>query len=469
MSPASFSRRQLISRASDLLEEWTGFALRDTSPQRIAETFGRRARQLGYADPKAYLEALDNLPPTADEPQQLVNVITNGLTAFWRDTPQLSALRSLLHHLEGPAGSVEPIYLWCAGVSTGEEAYTVAMIADEESVDVSILGTDVNTEFIDTARRGIYSDWSLRRLDPSRRHTYLSPVDSNHWSADHAAFDNVRFAHHNVLDTPPRSDHPDGRWDIVLCRNVLIYFSADATSRALQNLADVLAADGYLMFGSSEQIHPERLGPEAPSLRPIRQGGGFLYRPGQSSTGRTIEPGSWNPDDPPDAGQLPAIPRSNNLSNLEETTSDVSESDTVVDLLDTTAEHLEDGQLDLALACLEAALGYDPFHIESHCLMGTVLQSQGATKQAVEAFQKALFLEPDHWYAAHRSASIHESRGDAEPARRAHRRTLDGLNKARDPVDNTRVLHRVIGATARVRQQARRSAEEFLRLHGSTS
>ena len=461
----SISRREIIARASELLESWTGFELRETAPGRIAETFEHRASVHGYDSPADYLDALKNLPQTADEPQQLVNLITNGLTAFWRDQPQLSALRSLLNHLHVPGLSTEPIHIWCAGVSTGEEAYTAAMIADEESVPVEVLGTDVNTDFIDTARRGLYSDWSLRRLDATRRDNYLEPVDQNHWRIDDDALNSVRFQNHNVLNPPPPSNHPDSKWDLVLCRNVLIYFSQTARARALRHLAQAATEDGYLMFGSSEQIHLERLGPDAPPLRPIRQGGGFLYRPGKSRTGQTIEPGNWNVDQSPD---LPHIPRTDDLSSLEETTSDISESDTVADLLDTVAEHLEAGEHELALACLEAALGYDPFQIECHCLMGTVLQSLGALDQALETFQKALFLEPGHWFAVHRSAAIHQQRGDIDQARRAYRRTLEGLTGGSDVLDKTRVLGHLVGSRTQLRHQARRSAEEFLQIHGTT-
>ena len=464
MKTAPLERQQVIRMACELIEKWTGFTLRETTPHRISETFSRRAARLGYDDPRAYLEALRDLPPTAEEPQQLVNLITNGLTAFWRDEPQLSALRSILGHIHATLPTDTPVRVWCAGVSTGEEAYTVAMIADEESIPVDVLGTDVNTDFLDTARRRVYSNWSLRRLSAERQQTYLTPLDANNWKLDHPVFDSVRFDHHNLLQSPPTSGNNDGRWDIVLCRNVLIYFASASTTRALQHLANSLSENGYLMFGSSEQIHPERLGPDAPSLRPIRQGGGFLYRPGPTRTGRTIEPGQWYVDPPEELPRLSA-PR----SGLEETTSDVGDNSTVVDLLHTAVNHLNDGDLELAAACLEASLGYDPFRVESHCLMGITLQSLGATHQAQEAFQKALFLEPNHWFASHRTASFLENSGDINAARRAFRNTLESLGRPYDPLDTSHLLRSVVGAVQPLRHHAQRQSEDFLRTHGLQS
>ena len=480
MMGSPIPHRKVITGACNLLEEWTGFALRETAPRRIAQTFTDRAHHLGYDDPMAYLEALHDLPPTAEEPQRLVNLITNGLTAFWRDKPQLSALSSLLDHLHCPHTALEPLYVWCAGVSTGEEAYTVAILADEEDVDVHVLGTDINTDFLATARRGTYDEWSLRRLPTDRRDTYLRRINDRRWTTDHEAFANVHFDHHNLLDSAPASPHPDGKWDIILCRNVLIYFSNDATAQVLRHMTDQLADDGYLIFGSSEQLHPEDLGPEAPALRPIRRGGGFVYRPGKGCTGATIEPDSW-PREP--SGSFPSLPpiedhnspghtssptTLGDVSTLAETTSNVDDGDTVVELLHSAAEHIGDGELELAAHCLEAALGYDPFQVECHCLMGTILHSLGAAERATEAFQKALFLAPNHWYAAHRTAIIHEAHGDIDSARRAFRRTLRGLESSSDPVDDTYVLREVIDDIFRLRHQAKRQARAFLQLHDSS-
>lgn len=455
------TRRQVIARACELIEAWTGFEIRETAPQRIAETFETRAAMRGYDTPTAYLDALKDLPPTAEEPQRLVNLITNGLTAFWRDEPQLSALRSVLQHLDAGPPALEKIQIWCAGISTGEEAYTVAMIADEEDIAVDVLGTDINTDFLATARRGIYGDWSLRRLAAARRRKYLRRLDDHQWQVDHQAFEHLRFEHHNLMAPAPPSRHSDQRWDVILCRNVLIYFSAAASATAVSHMADALTRDGYLMFGSSEQFDPQRLGPSAPQLRPIRKGGGFLYRPGSVQTGHTIEPGRWQLDDD---GAIPPV-TATGVQGLEETTSDVRDNRSVIELLHTAKSHLDQGQPELTLACLEAALVYDPFHVECHCLMGVVLRSLGASQQAMESFQKALFLAPNHWFAAHHMANIQAERDDDDAARRAFLQVLKNLDGGDDPLQSTHVLGQLIGSRERIKHQARQQAENFLQSH----
>lgn len=454
----SSSHRALIAGVCALLEDWTGFDLRETTPQRIAEALTQRAASLGYADPAEYLQSLQRLRPTDEEPQLLVNLITNGLTAFWRDEPQLSALRSILRHLHEARSTSAPVHIWCAGVSTGEEAYTAAMIAHEEALPVHVLGTDINTDFLRSAREGIYSKWSLRRLSDERRDRFLRAVDRHHFQIDHPAFQAVSFLHHNLLDPPPPSLASDRRWDLVLCRNVLIYFSPAATSRALRNMASSLSEEGYLLFGSSEQVHPDRLGPDAPELRPLRQGAGFVYRPGSGRTGRTIEPGRLILSEEHHEPQVPQFQRE---IGLEETTSDAGQAQIVTDLLRSGADHLQGGGLDEALACFEACLGYDPFHVECHCLMGSLLQALGDPRRSLDAFQKALFLSPRHWFAAHRAATLHTQRGDPDAARLAHRRALQGLDAQEDPLDSSHVLRELLSPLEPLRSLARRQAEEL--------
>ncbi len=454
-------RHRVISDACSLLEEWTGFDLRETTPHRIADAFGRRATELGYDHPLAYLRQLRTQAPTDDEPQRLINLITNGLTAFWRDEPQLSALRSILNHLRDVRGG-RPITIWCAGVSTGEEAYTAAIIAHEEGVPVTILGTDINTDTLAAAREGIFSEWSLRRLSEDRRRQFLRRHDKHHFLARHAAFQDLRFQRHNLLASPPSSPAADGTWDVILCRNVLIYFSPDAMERALRRMADSLSPEGYLLFGSSEQISTDRMGPDAPHLRPLRHGAGFVYRPGKTRTGHTIQPGHIAFSAAPAGDPIIHAPGPIEPSGLDETTSDAGESGTVNDLLHAGAEHLRQGDLEDALACFEACLGYDPFHVECHCLMGAILQAIGATHQALEAFQKALFLAPRHWFAAHRTAVLHELRHDDDAARLAHKRTLEGLARHADPLDTSFVLRDLLTPVTGLREHAELRAREFL-------
>ncbi|MFW5968298.1 MAG: CheR family methyltransferase, partial [Persicimonas sp.] len=143
-----------VSRASALLSEWTGLELRGATPRRVDEFLKTRAQQLGYDSKSAYVDHLQSLEPDDPESQRLINLVTNGLTAFWRDKPQLDALATVLDKLREGRSNDQPVNVWCAGCSSGEEAYTVAMIADRHDVPTYVLGSDLNTEALASARRG---------------------------------------------------------------------------------------------------------------------------------------------------------------------------------------------------------------------------------------------------------------------------------------------------------------------------
>lgn len=437
--------QDLIDRAYDLLEHWTGFAHRDSAPHRLTQVLAKRAALLGFDSTHDYLDALTDRAPTEDEPQRLINLVTNGLTAFWRDDPQLSAFRSALRLLNSRRAPSSPVAIWCAGVSTGEEAYTLAIIADEEDIPVHILGTDINTDFLQRARLGIYESWSLRRLSDKRRNQYLTPLDHHRWQVNHRAFDHVRFAHHNLLSAPPPPPTPDPHWDLIICQNVLIYFSAETTAAVLEHFTQALSPSGFLLFGSTEQIYPERLSSSTPRLRPTRQGRGFLYRPATA-------PRKARDD------ELPPPPP---ISGLDEPTSDFSEQNTAQTLLEDATAHMAKGDIELAMACLEACLSYDPFHPEAHCMMGATLQALGASHSALTAFQKALFLEPDHWFAAYRSAAIYESLGQLDLASRGYHRTLQALDRQHDPLQTSPSLRSLLPPLQDLRELYRQNALQF--------
>jgi chemotaxis protein methyltransferase CheR len=470
-----------VGQACSLLSSWTGLELRGTAPRRVGEFLSVRAEQTGYASKEAYVAFLQTLSPTDDEPQQLINLVTNGLTCFWRDVPQLNALETVFSKLRDSRSANKPVNVWCAGCSTGEEAYTVAMIAAELDVPVHVLGSDLNTESLRHASEGVYGEWSLRRTEDEHRQRYFEPtgdqrfriIDALRADADEPV---VRFEHHNILTEAPRPPSADC-WDVIMCRNVLIYFSDEAMRSVLRHFSDRLHKDGYLLLGSSEQLHTANLSEDLVPFRAARQGGGFVYRLRATPPGRTalFPPRDADPDHqtPPPApsrsrsrSRLSPVDRSspagptapanptapagqsnsadllaattfdlNFQPSLEEETSDitcdVTTHEAANSLLDMALEHLSHERMEPALACCEATASYDPFVPENYCLMAYILTQEGASVQALETYRKALFLDPLNWLAALESARLHMRRGDALRARRSLRQAVEGLKSGK--------------------------------------
>ncbi len=408
----------LVKVACELISGWTGFELRSIAPERIRDFVERRSAQLGYSSAAAYLEDLKVADAVAAEPQRLINLVTNGLTHFWRDEPQLEALRAALVETAQRIQD-RPIRVWCAGCSTGEEAYTVAMIAAEERISVKVLGTDINTEVLSHAALGRYSDWSLRRLSGARKDSYFRP-HSNLLEVVDGLIEVVEFRYHSVTSRAPESHV---HWDLILCRNVLIYLHERARERAAENFAAALNPDGYLLLGSSEQLME---GHEL--FRASRREGGFVYRHTQKDAGSTsaiiLEL---------DEESVPLL-AGRDLDATQEIDCDAP----IIELVQSGLSHL-DSDLGTALACFEAAAGYDPFVLETYIHLAAAL-ADAAPERAAEALQKALFLDPHHWYAAFELAKIHANSGERRRAKITFSQVLEGLDQRRRPLFDERLI-----------------------------
>lgn len=399
MSPIDVRATDLAS-AEKLFEAWIGFDIHGAAPRRLKDLLVARATQLGFGSVAHYLDALPPKRPTTTEAQRLIDVVTNGLTAFWRDPQQLEALASLLAPLHERYGRT--LNVWCAGCATGEEAYSVAIAAQEIGVPVRVLGTDINTGYLDEARRGDFDEWSLRRMTPARRDRWFTERDGR-WALDRQIASLVEFRHHNLLDMPVVP--PSGQWDAILCRNVVIYLTPEAVNRILMRFAASIAADGYLLLGSSEQI-----GEGFTSFRAVQRGPTFVYR------SVTIEPGASFPV--PSLESEPVYE-----PTLDEATADFFDDDAVLKLLQSADGHDHDA----AVACYEAATGYDPFAPEIYALLGLTLRDAGAAERAIQAWGKVLFLDPDNWWAAARRAECYDQLGDHVEAHRHYRIVLESL------------------------------------------
>lgn len=192
---------------------------------------------------------LERAEVDAREPWQIAGDLTIGETYFHRHVEQLDAYRevALPERLAATAGTVRVL---SAGCSSGEEPYTLAMLAHELSADaagrVAVTGIDLDQAALDRAARARYSRWSLRTLPPELEARWFRPEGRDHVLAP-ALRDRVTFARANLLDAARAL--PAGSQDIVFCRNVLMYFTAEAGARVLAGLVRSLAPGGYLFLG----------------------------------------------------------------------------------------------------------------------------------------------------------------------------------------------------------------------------
>lgn len=187
---------------------------------------------------------------------QVVEALLNNETYFFRDKPTFDQLpEDILPELARRRAHSRRLSIWCAGCSTGQEVYSLAMIfADQmdrwRDWTIDILGTDVSHTAIAAARSGLYSQFEVQRGLGVAQMLKHFEESRNGWQIYEQTRSFARFRQHNVLDQPPTRQ----KFDLILCRNVLLYFAQPTRQQAFSRLRDALAYDGFLMLGAGETV-----------------------------------------------------------------------------------------------------------------------------------------------------------------------------------------------------------------------
>jgi chemotaxis protein methyltransferase CheR len=238
-----------------LLEARTGQQLTMSRRWRIETALSALLRERGIAS----LDELITILVMGREPslsQQVVEALLNNETYFFRDRAPFDLLaRYALPELHTRRHKNRRIRIWSAGCSTGQEVYSLAMLfADEPEKwvgwTIDILGTDVSNACIDRARAGTYTQFEVQRGLGINQMIKWFEECADGWRAVEPLRKPVRYQVHNLLEPAP---HPGG-FDIILCRNVLLYLSPDKKALAFERLAGAMAEDGWLMLGAGETV-----------------------------------------------------------------------------------------------------------------------------------------------------------------------------------------------------------------------
>lgn len=251
LDAATFQRlRARITEASGILvlgDENSRFVLERRLRPRL-----RLRGLLSFADYEATIDA--------GEMDALLDTVAVHETYFFRENRQLQAFNERI--LAGLARSQDPIRVWSAGCSTGEEAYTIAMLMAERGLldegQVQLLATDLSRRVIESAERGLYGPSSFRTTAPAYQRTYFQEAGRGHWQADDRLRAAVQFEQANLIapDAWRLQASADGGFDVIFCRNVLMYFDEKAARQTLELIYSLLKTGGYLLLGHAESLLP---------------------------------------------------------------------------------------------------------------------------------------------------------------------------------------------------------------------
>ena len=238
-----------------LLEARTGQQLTMSRRWRLETALSALLRERGIST----LDELITILVMGKEPslsERVVEALLNNETYFFRDRSPFDVLqRHALPELARRRESSKRLRIWSAGCSTGQEVYSLAMLFAEQPDEwrgwtIDILGSDVSTSCIERARAGAYTQFEVQRGLAIGQMIKWFEESADGWRAVEALRKPIRFQVHNLLEPPP---HP-GAFDIVLCRNVLLYLSPEKKMLAFERIASAMAEDGWLMLGAGETV-----------------------------------------------------------------------------------------------------------------------------------------------------------------------------------------------------------------------
>jgi chemotaxis protein methyltransferase CheR len=254
---------ELRCRFLDLVDRQFGIRVSNYGASRLDDAVSRVLPRTGYATAHELLHSFNPAEHTRWL-YDLVEYLTVGETYFLRDPAQIAALRAtILPDVLARCSQERRLRIWSAGCSTGEEPYTLAMLLSEKGVtadwDLQLIGTDVNRDSLRTARAGQYPAWSFRATPDETRERYFEPVDQG-WRVIEPIRRMARFAWMNL--GAEAILQPATELDLIVCRNVTIYFDDEAAQRLYRALVRALAPGGWLMLGPSDPMLAQREGLE---------------------------------------------------------------------------------------------------------------------------------------------------------------------------------------------------------------
>lgn len=387
-----------------LLHELIGVDLVSIGEEAVDRVIKGRMKAGGHDSIAAYCTFLSG---SASERQAFINEVTVPETWFFRDSEPFRLLADFASRVWPPA-TEQQFRVLSIPCSTGEEPYSIAMVllsAGFAPGSFVIDAADISTRVLELARRGIYGRNSFRGGDLSFREQYFTEKGGFYEVADEVK-QSVNFHHHNVLSPDFMQGEPP--YNIIFCRNLLIYFDMETKERVIRLLHRLLHPDGLLFLGHAEtgrMVHGV--------FESLRHPGAFAYRPvdarGSEHPGSGVAP----PRKPLPAWALPAIvtpaPPAAEASAATET-------ETAGPALDEIQALADRGELKGAMQLCRAYIQRNPLAADGYYLLGIIQLAQEQDGDALAAFKRAIYLEPGHYQSLVHLQVLAEAQGDMQAA-----------------------------------------------------
>lgn len=454
------SNARAIELLSGMLARRTGFALDQKRGPSVETALRRAMHRAGISEVSRFLSLLGTEQLPLDD---LVAEIVVGETYFMREPDQWKLVReTILPGVVERHGRSHIVRCWSAGCATGEEAYSLAIVIEEAGLSdrARIVATDISRPALARAREGRYTTWSLRTVNEEFADRWFRR-EENLFVLDEKIRRRVRFTCLNLAtEAFPSAEADIGEQDLIICRNVLIYFDRQTTARVAEKLFAALAPGGWLVCGSSDPM----LASYAPFEVVVTRQGVFYRRRDFSDPARPAPPPHAGVTIEPSPDVVAPRPEPTRAESTPAKRVGVASSDAVAVAARLRALAASDGS---AAAEREAAreTARCPLDPELHYLRGMLLLDLGRTSDALTSIRRVLYLDRTLAVAHYALGAICERAGDHAGAHRAYRNAA--RLAAAQPAEEVAPLsdgepHRTIAMAARagVERLARAAGED---------
>lgn len=440
----------LLSRLSELVADQTGLSFPKERWGDLERGIAAAAPDFNFPDRESCAHWLLSAPLTRHMNEILASHLSVGETYFFREKPSLEIFEQhiLSGLLQSRRQNERRLRIWSAGCCTGEEAYTIAILLDRLIPDlkdwhVTILATDFNPKFLRKAAQGKYGEWSFRDAPGWLRERYFTKGADGRLEILPHIRKMVTFSYLNFADDAyPSLTNNTGAMDVIFCRNVLMYFTAQRAEQVTGKFHRALVDGGWLIVSPTEAS--KRL---LSSFVPVEFPGAVLYRkmanaesprdhfqspPHKAEILLAMEPGpvgtaksasSNIPADTVTSSEIHAPPQKNAAA--------VPQADGRPDEMPSrnARSFANQGMLVEALEWCEKAIAADKMNPSHHYLQATILQEQGQHEIAMQSLIRALYLKPAFVLAHFALGNLHQSQGRYREAQRYFGNVLLLLHK----------------------------------------
>lgn len=445
-------------RVDELVRRTVGLRLREQDGEALSRWTATRQRKLALPGIERYGQLLSEDGAAGRRERELLTAqFSTGESYFFRDQGQFDLLaKTILPELIVRRAKQRRLRLWSAGCASGEEAYSLAMLIDQMGPclagwEVLILGTDINTEALEKARRGEYRDWSFRTLDDRRKQHYFQ-AQGDLYRIDARLRDAVTFRRGDLL----RDRFPDEQagledFDLVLCRNVFIYLNTQAVARITAKFCAALADGGYLVTGHSELFGHD----VAPLRMRLFAQSAVFQKAALAAAEEGVDAAPAKVAVPP----VTALPAPRSGPDAVPAMAPAALAEDCEQLMQAAWRHADRGLREQAEQDCRQVIARAAFDPGPYFLLAQLAQERGDVTEAKTLLKKTIYLDPSFVAAYLELGALHARAGEERRARRMYQsagavlRTLPACSAIPPYGESTAVevlayVERLLGASA---------------------